>query len=177
MNPTKNMLCPEYRKHQLTYLMGVASLLASKRCYTAEMERRLGNPYVETGLVEACGACTNCRRNKLYLTISIDSTRDMIFDLFITGDHTIDGERTLKTVLQSITNYQSVNDVLFRSNQTNVELVKIKKILFLLIGFRIETLKCRPDENEILFNLGKSSNGNIILAYNDPEYWLNTDTK
>ena len=74
-------------------------------------------------------------------------------------------------------NYQSVNDVLFRSKQTNVEPVKIEKILFLLIGFRIITLKYRPYDNEILFNLGKSSNDNLILALNDPEYWLNIDTK
>ena len=114
---------------------------APKLCYAVEMERRRGNPDAETGLVEACGACTNFGRNKLYPTISIDSTRDMIFDLFITGGHTIDGERTLKTVLQSIMNYQSVNDVLFRSKQTNVEPVKIKNILFLLIVFRIVTLK------------------------------------
>ena len=64
------------------------------------MERRLGNPDVETGLVEACGDYTNCGRNKLHPTIYIDSTRDMIFDLLITGDHTIDGESTFKTVLQ-----------------------------------------------------------------------------
>ena len=67
INPTENVLCPDYRKHQLTYLIYVASLLASKLCYTAEMERRLGNPDVETGLVEACGACTNCGR-KNYTT-------------------------------------------------------------------------------------------------------------
>ena len=54
---------------------------------------------------------------------------------------------------------------------------KIKTILFPLIGFRIITLKYRPDDNGILFNLGKSSNDNIILALNDPEYWLNIDTK
>ena len=77
------------------------------------MKRRIGNPDAETGLVEACGACKNCGRNKLYPTISINSTRDMIFDLFITGDHTIDGERIFKTVFQSIMNYQSENDVLF----------------------------------------------------------------
>ena len=59
--------------------MDVASLLASKHCYTAEMERRLGNPDVETGLVEACGACTDCGRKTLYPTISIDLTRDIIF--------------------------------------------------------------------------------------------------
>ena len=64
MNPTENVLCPEYRKHQLTDLMDVVSLLTSKRCYTVKMERRLGNPYAETGLVEACGACTNCGRKK-----------------------------------------------------------------------------------------------------------------
>ena len=80
--------------------MDVASILASKRCYNVEMERILGNPDVGTGLVEASGACTNCGRNKLYPTISIDSTMDMIFYLFITGDHTIDDERTFKTVLQ-----------------------------------------------------------------------------
>ena len=91
MNPTENVLCPEYRKHQITDLMDVAPLLDSKRCYTVEMERRLGNPDDETGLVEACGACKNCGRNKLHPTISIDSTMDMIFYLFITGDHTIDG--------------------------------------------------------------------------------------
>ena len=99
MNPTENVLCPEYRKHQLTDLMYVVSLLASKRCYTVKMGRRLGNPDVETGLVQDCGACTNIGRNKLYATISIDLTRDMIFDLFITGYHTIDGDRTFKTVL------------------------------------------------------------------------------
>ena len=59
----------------------------------------------------------------------------------------------------------------------NVEPVKIKKILFLFIGFRIVTLKYRPDDNDILFNLGKISNGNIIIALNDPEYRLNIDTK
>ena len=74
-------------------------------------------------------------------------------------------------------NYQSVNDVLFSSKQMNVEPVKIKKILFLFIGFRIVTLKYRPDDNDILFNLGKISNGNIIIALNDPEYRLNIDTK
>ena len=100
MNPTENVLCPEYRKRQLTYLMDVASRLASKRCYTVKMERRLGNPDVETGLVEACGACANCGRSKLCPTISIDSTKYMIFYFFITGDHTTDGERTFKTVLQ-----------------------------------------------------------------------------
>ena len=121
--------------------MDVASLLASKLCYTVKMEIRLGNPYVETGLVEACGACANCGRSKLCPTISIDSTKYMIFYFFITGDHTIDGERTFKTVLQSIMNYQSVNDVIFRSKQTNVDPVKIKNILFLLIVFRIVTLK------------------------------------
>ena len=82
----------------------------------------------------------------------------MIFYLFITGDHTIDGERTFKTVLQSIMNYKSVNDVLFRSKKTDVDTVKIKKILFLLIGFRVITIKYRPDDNEILFNLGNCSN-------------------
>ena len=101
----------------------------------------------------------------------------MIFDLLITGDHTIDGESTFKTVLQSIINDQLVNEFLFRSNQTNLEPVNIKKIIFLLIGFRIITLKYRPGENEILFNLGKSSNGNIIIALNDPKYWLNINTK
>ena len=80
--------------------MDVASLLASKRCYTVEMGRRLGNPDSETGLVEACGACKNCGRKTLYPTISIDSTRGVIFDFFITGDHTIDGDCTFKTVLQ-----------------------------------------------------------------------------
>ena len=65
-------------------------------------------------------------------------------------------------------NYQSVNYVIFRSKKTNVEPVKIKKILFLLIGFRILTLKYRPDDNEIIFNLGNSSNGSIILSLNDP---------
>ena len=100
MNPTENVLCPEYRKHQLTDLMDVASLLSSKRCYTVEMEIILGNPDAETGLVEACGACMNCGRNKLYPTISIDLTRGVIFDFLITGDHTIDGDCTFKTVLQ-----------------------------------------------------------------------------
>ena len=157
--------------------MDVASLLASKICYTVKMERRLGNPDVETGLVEACGACANCGRSKLCPTISIDSTKYMIFYFFITGDHTIDGECTFKTVLQSIMNYQSVNDVLFRSKQKNVEPAKIKKILFIFIGFRILTLQYRPDDNEILFNLGKIFNGNIILALNDLEYWLNIHTK
>ena len=104
MNPTENVLCPEYRKRQLTYLMDVASRLASKRCYTVKMERRLGNRDAETGLVEACGACTIFGRNKLYPTIYIDSTRDVIFDLSITGDRTIDGERNFKTVLRSIMN-------------------------------------------------------------------------
>ena len=98
MNPTEKLLCPEYRKHHLTDLMDVASILAYKRCYNVEMERILGNPDVGTGLVEASGACTNCGRIKLYPTISIGSTRDMIFDLFITGDHTINGDRTFKTV-------------------------------------------------------------------------------
>ena len=101
----------------------------------------------------------------------------MIFDLLITGDHTIDGESNLKTVLESIMNYQSLNDVLFRSKQTNVEPAKIKKILFIFIGFRILTLQYRPDDNEILFNLGKIFNGNIILALDDLEYWLNIHTK
>ena len=105
------------------------------------MERRLRNTDADTSLVEACGACTNCGRKKLYPTIYIDSTRDIIFDFFITGDHTIDGERTFKTVLQSIMNYKSVNDVLFRSKQTNVDPAKINNILFLFIGFRIVTLK------------------------------------
>ena len=59
----------------------------------------------------------------------------------------------------------------------NVDPAKIKKILFLWIGFRIVTLKYRPDDNEILFNLGKISNGNLILALDDPEYWLNIDMK
>ena len=74
-------------------------------------------------------------------------------------------------------NYKSVNGIIFRSKQTNIEPVKIKKIMFLLIGLRIVTLKYHPDDNEILFNLGNSSNGNLILALNDPEYWLNIDTK
>ena len=177
MNPKKNVLCPEYRKHQLTDLIYVASLLSSKSCCTVKTDRRLGKPDVETGLVEACGACNTCGRNKLYSTISIDSTRSMIFDLFITRDHTIDGERTFKTVLQSIMNDQSLNKVILRSKQTNLEPVKINKILFLLIGLCIVTLKYRPDDNEILFKLCKSSNGNIILALNYPEYWLNIDTK
>ena len=102
---------------------------------------------------------------------------DMIFNLFITGDQTIDHECTFKNVLRIIMNYQSVNDVLFRSNQTNVEPVKIKKILFQSIGLRIITLEYHLDYNENLFNFGKSSNGNLILALNDPEYWLNIDTK
>ena len=101
----------------------------------------------------------------------------MIFDLLITGDHTIDGESKLKTVLEPIMNYQSLNDVLFRSKQTNVDPAKINNILFLFIGFHIVTLKYCPDDNEILFNLGKSYNGNIILASNDQEYWLNIDMK
>ena len=74
-------------------------------------------------------------------------------------------------------NDQLVNEFLFRSKQTNLEPVNIKKILFLLIVFRIITLKYRPEENEILFNLGKSSNDNIIIALNDPKYWLNINTK
>ena len=49
MNPTENVLCPEYRKHKLTDLMDVAPLLDSKICYTVKMERRLGNPDDETG--------------------------------------------------------------------------------------------------------------------------------
>ena len=141
------------------------------------MKRIIGNPDAETGLVEACGACKNCGRNKLYPTISINSTRDMIFDLFITGDHTIDGESTFKTVLQSIMNYKLVNDFIFRSKQTNIEPLKINKILFLLIGFLVITLKYRPYDNEILFNFGRSLNRNLILALNDPGYWLNIDTK
>ena len=44
MNPTENVLCPEYGKDQLTDLMDVTSLLASKRCYTVKMERRLEKP-------------------------------------------------------------------------------------------------------------------------------------
>ena len=89
-------------------------------------------------------------------TISIDLNREMVSDLFITGYHTIDGELIFKTIFQLVMNYQSVNDVLFRSKQTNVEPVKIKKILFLLFVFRIITIKYRPDDNDILFNLGKS---------------------
>ena len=64
INPTGNVLCPEYSKHQLIDLMYVASLLAPKRCYTVDMDRIFGNPDAETGLVEACGACTNCGRKK-----------------------------------------------------------------------------------------------------------------
>ena len=177
MNPTKKVLCPEYRNHQLTDLMDVSSLPAPKLCYNSKTERMIGNPDVETGLVEACGACTNSGRKKEYHTISIDLTGNMIFDLFITEDHTIDGDHTFKNVLQSIMNYQSVNDVLFRSNHTDVDPVKIKNMLFLLIGLLIVTLKYRLDDNEILFNLGKSYNVNLILALNDPKYWLNIDNK
>ena len=65
----------------------------------------------------------------------------MIFDLFVTGEHTIDGERTFKFFPQSIINYKSVNEVIFRSNQGKLDPEKIKTILFLLIGFRIVTLK------------------------------------
>ena len=49
MNPTENVLCPEYRKHHLTDLMDDASLLASKHCYTVKTERTLGNLDAETG--------------------------------------------------------------------------------------------------------------------------------
>ena len=101
--------------------MGVASLLDTKRCCTVKTERIIGKPDLKAGLVEACGVCMNGVRNKLYLIISIYLTRYIIFYLFITEDHKIDGDRTFKNVLQSIINYQSVNDVLFRSNQKNVD--------------------------------------------------------
>ena len=57
-----------------------------------------------------------------------------------------------------------------------MEPVKIKKVLFLPIGLNNLTLKYCLSDNKILFNLGKSYNGNLILALNDPAHWKNIDT-
>ena len=120
-----------------------------------------------------CGKCTVCKNKKLFPQVNREGTKTVLLDLFVFGYHSIDGKPTLKNVVKAMKSYPNARQLLLSTLQsrTDIEPVKIKKVLFMLVAHGILKLRYDNETNNIQFSLVKSSQNSSILAIQDDSYW------
>ena len=173
MDPEQSVLNEEYRLRMVSDLLVMVKVLASDLCFNVHIETLLGNPDMIHHLPEPCGDCTICKNTKLFPQINKEGTKTVFLDLFVFGDHSIDGMPILKNVIKAMKAYPNVRQMIMSNSRsrTGIEPVEIKKVLFMLVGHGILKLRYNKEMNNIQFSLAKSNNNSSILAIQDDAYW------
>ena len=91
MDPDEGIINECYRQRQVSNLLQMAKVLASDDCLCVHMEQILGNPEMVHSLPEPCGECPVCRNDKVFFQINKEGTKSVSLDLFIFGNHGIQG--------------------------------------------------------------------------------------
>ena len=116
MNPEESVINEGYRFRMVADLLMMAKVLASDLCFNVHIKKLLGNPEMMHHLPQPCGQCTNCKNTKIFPQINKEGTKSILLDLFVFGDHSIDGQPTLKNVVKAVKSYPNVRQMLLSNS-------------------------------------------------------------
>ena len=147
-------------------------LLASTACYTITFETALGYPFGDqvSANLTPCNTCPNCTNKHLFPAIHQQGTKQLLFDLFVSGPNRIQGLMTVETVVEGMRKCQNVNKLLFKSLAVLVQKLQIHQVMFVLIAAGILTMDYR--DPDITLSLGPSKLILSLLAMNDDISWF-----
>ena len=178
MNPNEQILNEVYRQRKVDALLTVAKVLASDSCMTVYVESMLGNPDRLDEPSLACGNCLVCRNEKLFSTINKGGMKSVLFELFVFGERAIQERITLKTLVKAIKTYPQNCQKLIAGSRSrmDVQLCKIKKIIFMLVAHGLLKLHYKNESNDVIFQLTKSTHNETVLAVQHDPYWTSMNS-
>ena len=122
-NPDEEFIDDTFRIQQTSDLLNVAQLLASTACYAITFETALGYPFGDqvSANLTPCNTCPNCTNKRLFPAIHQQGTKQLLFDLFVSGPNRIQGLMTVETVVEGMRKCPNVNMLLFKSSAVLVQ--------------------------------------------------------
>ena len=152
----------------------MAKVLASDQCMSVHIETILGNPEMHEDIPEVCGECPVCKNELVFFQINRQGTKTVLLDLFVFGNHPIEGKPDLKALVKAIKTYPGVRQLIVSGTRSlsQIQPIEIKKVLFMLVAHCILVLKFENVSNSVVFHLAKSNHDNSMLALQHNPYWM-----
>ena len=174
MDPKETVLNEQRHEGQVSDLLQLVKVLASDQCMSVHIETILGNPEMRADIPEVCGECPVCKNDHIFFQINRQGTKTVLLDLFVFGNHPIEGKPDLKSLVKAIKTYPGARWMIISGTRLHSEIqpIEIKKVLFMLVAHSILVLESEHSSNTVIFCLAKSNHNNSILALQHDPYWI-----
>ena len=172
LDPSEVYVNDDYRTTELEKLIQVAKVLITPQsCIAFSLEELMGIPDCpDEHTVPYCGKCTNCTQKKYpFESISREGVTKILFDLFISSSD--DMVFTMDNTVTYIREYPDSQQLIFGTSRKKFEHLRIKKVLFQLITFRIITVVFSVRMKCVLFQLARVRNSALELSINIDTAW------
>ena len=153
----------------------MANVLASDQYMAVHIEKILGNPDNTNERSIPCGNCPMCRNDKVFFTINKEGTKTVLLDLFLFSDRALQEKISLKALVNAIKSYPRIREKIMSGSRLRLDMqpCENKKLLYMLVAHGLLKLHCGDDNNDIVFQVAKSSHDDTVLALQHDQYWIN----